>query len=417
MISSCLKLINFFKSHKFFLSITYAFSFSFSLTPFFSSLLLSCFVLLGVFHIQKTNAFFWNYKKVILYFSLFLMYLFYMFIPPFFERGITLVYRILPILILPNIIYFSSLQEKMNYKVFKRCYVLGIITSISISLIGGTYNSIAHDNIQHLFYYKLCSVLHLHPTYYSLYIITALHFIRLDESKLVKEYKNGIIVLFLIFIFLLQTKIAVIYLIIYYIIISPKLNKKDIISRKHFVFLIAFVVILSLRLDYNRFYDFFKSRATVEIGNQLEDGVSQRLWLWKEAISQIKERPWFGQGLGSQDTIFKWNVEKKLLSSQDSYSYVIASKNISKLNLHNQYLQIFYELGIVGGVFFLLSITFILAKAMKTNQQDFLYIYILFLFFMLTENLLERQMGVYFYAFILSCLYFEKGLLSACNKK
>ena len=358
-----------------------------------------------------------NYKMVILYFSLFLMYLLYMFIPPFFERGITLVYRILPILILPNIIYFTSLHEKLNYKVFKRLYVLGIITSITISLIGGTYNSVVHDNIQHLFYYELCSVLHLHPTYYSLYVITALHFVRSEENRLIKEYKNWIIILFLIFIFLLQTKIALISLIVYCIIILPKLKRTNLMSRKHFAVLMTFILIISLKLDYNRFNEFFKHRTTVEIGNQLEDGVSQRIWLWAEAINQIKERPWFGYGLGSQDTIFKWKVEKKLLSSQDSYSYINASKNISKLNFHNQYLQIFYELGNIGGVLFLLSIIFVLVKAVKTNKKDFLNIYIFFLFFMLTENLLERQMGVYFYAFILSCLYFEKGLFSVDNKK
>ena len=117
--SSIIKLYRIIKSPKSFLFFTYAFSFLFSLTPFLSSLMLCCFVVLSVFHIQKSNMFFMNYKKVILYFSLFLMYLFYMFIPPFFERGITLVYRILPILILPNIIYLTSLHEKLNYKVFK----------------------------------------------------------------------------------------------------------------------------------------------------------------------------------------------------------------------------------------------------------------------------------------------------------
>lgn len=416
--SNFIKKVSFLTSSKVFLYITYAFSFSISLTPFVSSLMLSSFLVLSIFHIKmkRNNSF--EYKAVIFLFILFILYLLSLMFTPYFERGIKLAYKIFPIIIIPNIIYLTNLNQKLNYVSFKIFFVLGIITSCIISLFSGLYNLIIYEDIQYLFYYRLCGFLHLHPTYYSLYVITALHLVRGIQNNLVNKYKICIIILFLIFIFLLQSKIALIALVLYFGIIFFKLKSKSLIFKNHIMLLmmVVFVFIISLRLDYNRFADFFKPRTSIEIGNESEDGIYQRLWLWNEAKDQIKEKPWFGYGVGSQNKIFNWKIQKKILSSQNSYTYSRASKNISKLNLHNQYLQIFYELGIIGGILFLLSIIFVILKALKTNKTDFLFVYSFFLIFMLTENLFERQMGIYFYAFILSLLYFEK-VVPVCNKK
>ena len=102
--------------------------------------------------------------------------------------------------------------------------------------------------------------------------------------------------------------------------------------------------------------------------------------------------------------------------NQGAYNYSIATKEIASKNLHNQYVQTIYELGFVGGFVYLISIVVLLWKGYKNKKSDFLLVFGFFLLFLITENLLERQLGIYFYAFIVTLLFFEKDLAMENSK-
>jgi O-antigen ligase len=144
------------------------------------------------------------------------------------------------------------------------------------------------------------------------------------------------------------------------------------------------------------------------IGILEENGVTQRMWLINEALLQIKENPWLGHGLRSQRKLFSWKIHKKGLAEQQSFTYREAAWKVSKLNLHNQYLQVFYEGGIFGLVLFIFPLAIILYLAFKKKNGSFLIPYIIFLLILITENLLDRQMGIYYFAVFLPLLYLAK---------
>lgn len=79
-----------------------------------------------------------------------------------------------------------------------------------------------------------------------------------------------------------------------------------------------------------------------------------------------------------------------------------------KKNFHNQYLQTFAELGIIGFFILILLLVFSLIKAIKT--KDFIHIAftILMISLFLTESFLMRQRGIVFFV-LFYCLFMSQG--------
>ena len=93
-----------------------------------------------------------------------------------------------------------------------------------------------------------------------------------------------------------------------------------------------------------------------------------------------------------------------MLENPNLHTYDTAVKINAKKNLHNQYITILYEFGIVGFLLFIISIVLLFKQVYKNNNYLSLYLFSSYLLVLFTENLLDRQMGVY-YTFILSLLF------------
>jgi len=401
-------ILNFFYSENYFLKSTYLMAFTFALTPFLSSMTLIVFSVFGLFHFQNLSKL--NLRDLFILSFIFFLYFTSLLFTPSLDRALKLTIRISPVFLIPAEIYFTQLYLKVNYSTLKKYFIVGVVISCIISIIVGLINCTINMDLQYLFYYELGYFFHTHPTYYAFFVIVSFHFTINHQGPIIKKNRKWILTLFFVFIFLLQSKIALIVLSSYlgFRLIKLKNKKKALNVLFAVLFLSIILFFVGSKLNFNRFNELIKPRTSVEIGNKNEDGISQRIWLWTEAQRQLKEKPIFGYGLGSQKSIFKWKVEKYTLENEVPYTYSRAVKRLSNLNLHNQYIQTFYEFGIVGGLFFLLSIVFVFYKAAKGRNYDFLVIYLFFLVFMFSENLLERQMGIYFYGFMLSLFYYQK---------
>lgn len=345
---------------------------------------------------------------------IFLMYVVSFFFSPYTERALELILRIAPTFIFPVLIYYSKLHHKIDYSLLKNYFLLGVIVSCSVSLFASLINSFLEKDFQYLFYYNLGKTLHIHPTYYSLFVLTAIHFNLTNQNKFMLKYKLCISSLLFLMIFLLQSKIALVVFMGYalFIVTANKLSFRNNKELYIPLTLIILIIALSSSLNKNRFNEFFKSSGIAEIGTFQENGIAQRLWLWNEAIDQIKQSPLIGFGIGAQNKKFKWEVEKKTLNNNFSLAHTKAIKRISLLNLHNQYLQILYDLGIVGLSLFVFFVIQALILGFKNKNISFVIVFLYFTTFLWTENLLDRQAGVYFYSIILPLLYFEGWALS-----
>jgi O-antigen ligase/polysaccharide polymerase Wzy-like membrane protein len=129
-------------------------------------------------------------------------------------------------------------------------------------------------------------------------------------------------------------------------------------------------------------------------GNPSGHSVVQRLEYWKTSIAIISKYPFFGVGTG--DAPIAFHNQYQIMNTRLSEQWQLRS--------HNQYLAIGVTFGIVGLIWFLMALFYPLSSIY--GRSSFLYItfFLIASLSMITEDTLETQAGVTFFAFF-SCLY------------
>lgn len=124
--------------------------------------------------------------------------------------------------------------------------------------------------------------------------------------------------------------------------------------------------------------------------------LTQRFEFWKAALGIIKEHLIFGVGTG--------DIQKAFEQQYDKVNSPLLKE--WRLRSHNQYLSITVAFGLVGLIWFLITLFYPMVLMGKT----FDYLYVTFLLIaivsFLTEDTLETQAGVTFYAFFNSFFLF-----------
>ncbi len=126
--------------------------------------------------------------------------------------------------------------------------------------------------------------------------------------------------------------------------------------------------------------------------------VMQRIEFWKASLGLIKENWLYGVGTGDMNIAFERQYEKmhsKLAPDQ-------------RWRSHNQYMSIFIAFGIFGFIWFLVAVFYPPLILKQYNDYFFLVFLIIALFSMLTEDTIESQTGVTFFAFFYSFFLFAR---------
>jgi hypothetical protein len=132
-------------------------------------------------------------------------------------------------------------------------------------------------------------------------------------------------------------------------------------------------------------------------GDPSGHSLTQRIEYWKTAWHLIRKEPLFGYGSG--DIKLEYNQAYKEMGSKLEERWRLLS--------HNQYLRIGVALGLFGFVVFMFSLVF--PWFYQHKYGDLLYSAFLFIALssMLTEDTLETQAGVTFFAFLNSFFLFN----------
>ena len=287
-------------------------------------------------------------------------------------------------------------------------FVIGCFIGTVVSLVDAFIAFYDNNDISE-FYYRNLSFFH-HPGYMAMYLNFAIAIIVcfLMKKKMVKSDKRRVFLLILLviyfslFVIMLSSKAGIISLFIVFFITVAHV----IIVEKRLIAGI-FLVIIICGLFYASF-NFFpyslnrivKAKEIVENRTTIEkdevDGTAGRIMIWQNSVEIIEQNFLFGVGTGDvKDYLvekYKENNIKKAL--------------ILKSNAHNQYLQTFITLGIVG--FLILSLSLVLPAYYTFRHKHFLYFLFLIIISinLLVESMLETQAGVVFYAFFNSFLFF-----------
>jgi O-antigen ligase len=125
--------------------------------------------------------------------------------------------------------------------------------------------------------------------------------------------------------------------------------------------------------------------------------VQMRLAKWYFTIEAGQQSWLFGTGTGDDEDALLDTYKKN--NFKEGY--------IPRFNAHNQFLQTWLGLGIIGLIILILNLFIPLFLAFKERNLYYCIFLILIISFCLTESVLCRQHGVVFYSFFNSLFAFH----------
>jgi O-antigen ligase len=132
-------------------------------------------------------------------------------------------------------------------------------------------------------------------------------------------------------------------------------------------------------------YDLMETSANNEVSES-------RITRWRSALPLIKHSPVIGYGSGSEKRLLK----EKYFEDRLYVSYLL------ELNAHNQYLSFLIKTGILGLILFLFTLYVGFAAAWRSRDVVFISFMILISIVSFSENILDVNKGIFFYAFFFS---------------
>ena len=270
---------------------------------------------------------------------------------------------------------------------------------------------------------KLLNAIHL-----SVFVAIAFFYFFTQEIK--SKLNIALTLLLFAFIILLSSKniilIVVILILVQLIFYSKIANKMRL--RNLIVMLIICGLILSFGKIKERFQVEFQTNTTKSISNNVINGVPEGVYnisineAWNNAkftpndffngtafrvyqarlfLEFLDKEPIFWRGFGLNASLVKMEEKGKKYNvflgdnSQEGYQ---------KKNFHNQYIQNFAELGVVGFLILIIILSLNIKNAIKSKDFVHIAFAILMISLFLTESFLWRQRGVLFFT-IFYCLF------------
>ena len=142
----------------------------------------------------------------------------------------------------------------------------------------------------------------------------------------------------------------------------------------------------------------FKKRYLAELKYDLTETSSNseisesRITRWRSILPLIKHSPVIGYGSGSEKKLLK----EKYFDDKLYVSYLL------ELNAHNQYLSFLIKTGVLGLMLFLFTLYAGFAAALRNSDVVFISFLLLISFVSFSENILDVNKGIFFYAFFFS---------------
>lgn len=342
----------------------------------------------------------------------------------------------LPLFLFPFVVISSKELYKNKMKTILGSFVAGNIIASVICLIVALYHSVGFDG-NHIFFnaaildknftfwksiiyggnyffYSDLSAFHVHPAYFSMYIIFCIVILFSffeDATKKQKLLLSSIILVFSIMIFLLSSRAGIIIgaLVIITNILILILKKTKLIPR---IFTIAFLftlvfIAITVNPRFSTFPETIKSYKEYFSDHKNRDNLEyndSRVLIWITSAEIIKENFFIGVGTGDVKNSLLEKYKQKKLNSILNQS----------LNAHNQFVQTFISIGILG--FLALLAMFVIPFYLCIKHRKYIYLFFLIICFInfLFESMLETQAGVVFFAFFYTILFAD--LLSEKTK-
>ncbi|MGK0411965.1 MAG: O-antigen ligase [Polaribacter sp.] len=312
--------------------------------------------------------------------------------------------RFLSYLALPLAFVLNSNKPFNNEKIigiFSKLLVFYGVYCVFIAAI----NCIQNGDISYLFYHKLSNNLgDLNAIYLSVFVSLGISFFlgKKEKSKVEISY-----LIFLgLFLMLLSSKLIISITFIVALLYFFKRKKYKKVKWKDFFF-ISGIIILFLFASSNLLKRVKVEFEKTKINEVLDTKDFGHVYLWTGVALRLFQTKAFTEILKEQRKIlFGFGLNNSQKSLNDKYKEYNLYPGFMNYNYHNQYLQVFAELGVVGLGILLMILFSVLKDAIILKNYFLLSFIILILVVCITESFLWRQRGMVF--FIIISLLFSK---------
>lgn len=215
---------------------------------------------------------------------------------------------------------------------------------------------------------------HLHPNLWGFVVATSLPFVFLSKIRFL--FKLIILAFFLYLLaFEFQSRAALSWAIFSFVVFLPvrfignksSANTKLLIISLVLIAISAMVILIVVNLDF--VWAIFQIESSTRgVGS----GLSGRTTLWAEAFHIFQDRLVFGHGFDSS----------RYYASNFFEVYVAGDIE----SLHNSYLTMFFDMGLIGGCLYLLIVGFALGGAFASRNIILISFFIVYLGMGLTES-------------------------------
>jgi len=313
--------------------------------------------------------------------------------------GLSKIENKLSFILFPVLFRFSKIN--LNIRTIFSILLFGLFISLIFYESIGVYKSIYYPVVDHYNYLTgVKFTVFMHRGYFSLYLIIG---IAICISRMLNKKDFAIHLLlytfFTIGLFQTFSKAGVLCFIVVHIIyiIHTIINKWKTAKKKHMVFLIAISMIAILfsiksvivRIDKTIYA---LNHIKLEDNNSIESNQA-RLIMWNTSLKVIKDNFIYGTGTGDyNDELIKRNKRYKNLG-------VVSSE----LNSHNQFLNTFVQLGLIGFLVLFAIFYSYFRIALKNRDLLIVIIGVSFLLNFLFESIIETQSGIILFCILFIC--------------
>lgn len=327
--------------------------------------------------------------------------------------------------LLAPFIIFTMDSERFTWKIRNRLVFIFIIftTLMALTNMGISLFQYLETKNPFLFFYEKASHMPhwrpMHPTYLSMYItfsfVASLYYLYFSPIQL-KKWKKVVLTsslpILFIFNYLLQSKAGLIVFLVMLLFSTLYLmNRIKIQLLKSFLFVVLLGAFVFVTLRYgsetmNRMAEAMRdiSRMDQQDDEQWHatESASQRIDVWTIAAKQSVKH--FPMGVGTGDATDTMVEQYKVLGYHKLYE--------DRLNPHNQYLQTFLAVGILGllSIISYFAIPFI--RTVKEKKLLFMAFLCIVMPNLLTESMFETGSGANFIALFMCLLAYDAFVIN-----
>lgn len=248
----------------------------------------------------------------------------------------------------------------------------------------------------------------MHPGYYSNFFCLALvwnvntAFNMFRAERKLQWVHIGLALFFLMVLFLLLSKTALLFLVLFMVVLFRNVVALFLSGWKQWLFLSGIVLLtaaLMMQIPGIRYRIQETKGNTKEVNKETTkmNSTGSRIIAWDISWKLIKRQPLLGYGSGQANRVLLQEMEA------EGYHNLVRDR----MQTHNQWLHTWLETGIAGVLVLLLLLVFLFIRFIRWQEDTGIWMVPLWILNMLTDDALEIQAVLVFILFF-TCLFYYR---------